>query len=71
MNYRFNDTVNVRSGPSTQTRSVAQYYPGETVRIDQISFGSDGKTWGSYIGGSGQRRYVCLKNNGERYASPY
>lgn len=71
MNWRFDDTVNVRSGPSTQTSSVAQYYPGESVKIDQVHYGSDGKTWGSYMGISGQRRYVCLNNNGESYGHRY
>lgn len=66
MDFTFTDTVNVRAGPSTQTRSVAQYYPGEKVRLDDIAY-SDGKTWGTYIGRSGERRYVCLENNGENY----
>ena len=65
--FTFTDHVNVRSGPSTQTRKVEQYHPGERVNLDSFVSSSDGKTWGSYIGRSGERRYVCLKNNGERY----
>ena len=67
MNFTFTDHVNVRSGPSTQTDKVAQYHPGETVKINKFHFDSDGKTWGSYTGGSGKTRYVCLENNGESY----
>lgn len=45
---------------------MAQYYRGEKVRLDGVGY-SDGKKWGMYIGRSGERRYVCLENNGERY----
>ena len=69
MEFTFNDNVNVRAGPSTQTNKVAQYHPGESVHINEVHYSSDGKTWGSYIGGSGQRRYVCLNNNGESYGN--
>ena len=67
MNFRFNDNVNVRAGPSTDTQRVAQYHPGETVKLDGFHATGDGRTWGTYIGGSGQRRYVCLNDNGESY----
>lgn len=68
MEFTFDDHVNVRAGPSTQTEKVEQYHPGEKVRIDRFDYGSDGKTWGSYIGSSGYRRYVCLQDNDETYA---
>ena len=69
MNFKFSDNVNVRSGPSTQTEKVEQYHPGESVNLDQVHYDSDGKTWGSYIGGSGKRRYVCLNDNDESYGT--
>ena len=70
MNWKFDDNVNVRSGPSTQTKKVEQYHPGETVKLDQIHYTNNEK-WGSYIGGSGQRRYVCLEKDGESYGHRY
>jgi len=50
--------VKVRSGPSTSSSSVATYSKGETVQYDKVVQG-DGRTWISYIGGSGIRRYCC------------
>ena len=72
MNFRFTDHVNVRAGPSTDTSKVAQYHPGETVRLDKVSYDpDDGKRWGSYIGRSGERRYVCLGDYNESYGYGY
>ena len=67
MEFTFDTTVNVRAGPSTQTQKVAQYHPGEIVKIDRTVFSGD-NIWGSYMGSSGIRRYVCLNENGESYA---
>lgn len=69
MEFTFNDHVNVRAGPSTQTQKVEQYHPGERVRLDQYRISSDGEAWGSYIAKSGKRRYVCLGKDGESYGS--
>ena len=41
MNWKFDDNVNVRSGPSAQTKKVEQYHPGETVKLDQIHYGNN------------------------------
>lgn len=66
--FTFNTNVNVRAGPSTHTRRVEQYHPGESVNIDRTHY-AEGKMWGSYMGGSGQRRYVCLNDRGESYGN--
>jgi len=67
MSFIFTDNVNVRAGPSTDTQRVDQYHPGEKVKLDGYGETDDGRTWGTYIGRSGQRRYVCLGDNGESY----
>lgn len=54
----FQANVYVREGPSVTTKSVAQYYIGETVRYDSI-VNNEGRKWISYIGRSGNRRYCC------------
>ena len=54
----FMTTVKVRTAPSTASEQVAKYSRGETVRYDQLVHG-DGRTWISYVGGSGIRRYCC------------
>jgi hypothetical protein len=65
----FLNTVNVRSSPSVSSSIVAQYYPGETVVYDQI-VKAEGRTWISYIGGSGNRRYCCqIDTDGSHYIS--
>ena len=43
MEYLFNETVNVKAGPYTQTASVAKYYPERKAKFDSYSFSSDGK----------------------------
>jgi len=65
----FLTTVNVRSSPSTSSTAVAQYKAGETVKYDQVVV-QDGRTWISYIGGSGNRRYCCaIDKDGSQYVS--
>lgn len=50
----------VRSKPSTKTGEiVADYHNGDTVIIDGLVI-NDGYVWGTYIGGSGNRRYIAL-----------
>ena len=64
---RFLTNVKVRTGPSTTSSSVATYNAGETVRYDNI-VKNEGRTWITYIGGSGNRRYCCaIDTNGEQY----
>lgn len=51
---------NVRSGPSTSASVVAQYSPGQVIKYDQVWEGN-GYRWISYVGGSGQRRWVAYR----------
>ena len=55
---KFLTNVKVRSGPGTSYSAVATYQKGETVTYDKTVTG-DSRTWISYIGGSGNRRYCC------------
>ena len=62
--------LNVRASASSSSESVAKYYNGETIKYDSIVKNSE-CTWLSYIGGSGNRRYVCGKTaSGTCYVSP-
>lgn len=62
--------LNVRSSASSSSSCVAKYYNGETLYYDSIVKNSE-CTWLSYIGGSGNRRYVCGKtSSGSCYVSP-
>ncbi|KAH0786317.1 YSIRK-type signal peptide-containing protein [Histomonas meleagridis] len=63
----FTTTVNVRASPSTSSAVVAQYSAGQSVTYDSI-YSNEGRTWISYIGGSGNRRYCCaIDTNGAQY----
>lgn len=63
----FLTSVKVRSGPSTSASQVALYKKGESVKYDKVVTG-DGRTWISYIGGSGYRRYCCaIDKDGSTY----
>lgn len=61
------DHLYVRDAPSTKTGNVVmsggkpvRYAKGEKVTIDRMGPGDDEYCWGSYIGGSGKRRYIAL-----------
>ena len=52
----------VRSKPSTSSKIVASYFPGQIIYYDRI-IKANGYHWLSYIGqSSGLRRYVAYKN---------
>lgn len=58
--------LNVRELPTTKSKTVAQYVKGETIYYDGY-IKNDGYVWISYIGKSGNRRYVAtgnIKSNG-------
>ena len=64
------DAVNVRASASTSSEIVATYGNGDTFYYDSIVRNSE-CSWISYIGGSGNRRYVCGKSSsGYCYVSP-
>ena len=59
--------MNVRASPSTSSSVVAKYYAGQSVKYDK-TVSAEGRTWISYIGGSGNRRYCCAINtDGSQY----
>lgn len=59
---RFRKRVPVRNAPdgTTDGNVVAHYGKGETCVIDRVYLNSTDRVWGSYVGGSGRRRYVSL-----------
>ena len=64
------DQLNVRASASTSSEAVATYGNGDSFYYDSIVRNSE-CTWLSYIGGSGNRRYVCGKSpSGYCYVSP-
>lgn len=66
-NAKFLTRVKVRSSPSTSAESVAVYSEGVTVSYDSV-VPNEGRTWISFIEGSGLRRYCCaIDTNGEHY----
>ena len=65
----------VRDFPSTKTElshRVAELNKGDRVTYDSV-FNCDNKRWISYIGYSGKRRYVCIRDyeNGDVYGKAY
>ena len=62
-----NTAVNVRERPSTSSSVVALYSTGSRINYDRVYVGN-GYVWVSYIGASGNRRYVACRtyNNGTR-----
>ena len=74
----FESTVNglaVRDFPSTKpelSHRVAELNKGGRVSYDSV-YNCDGKRWVSYIGFSGNRRYVCIHDyeNGDFYGKAY
>lgn len=53
--------LNVRELPTTNSSSVAQYTKGDKIHYDSY-IKSNGYVWISYIGKSGNRRYVATGN---------
>lgn len=54
------DALNVRSAPNLAGEVVATYSRGGVVNLDNNVTISDGYRWGTYIGVSGNRRYIAL-----------
>ena len=52
--------LNVRSAPSLSGAVVASYTKGQTVNLDDTYWIADGYVWGTYIGYSGNRRYIAV-----------
>lgn len=74
----FESTVNglaIRDFPSTKadlSHRVAELNKGDRVTYDSV-YNSDNKRWISYIGYSGKRRYVCIRDyeSGDVYGKAY
>ena len=57
--YKFTSTTNIRSAARTTSSIVGTYNKGQTVAYDSKKT-AGGYVWLSYIGNSGQRRYVAV-----------
>lgn len=55
-----NTPINVRSEPTTSSEVVAQYKKGQSVAYDSY-VRNEGYVWISYIGSSGNRRYMVCR----------
>lgn len=53
-------SLRVRTAPSLSADTVACYSQGETVALDDWYCIADGYVWGTYIGASGNRRYIAV-----------
>ena len=71
--YRVNCSVlNIRAGHGTEYADVGNYYRGQTVILDDTYYIEDGYVWGTYIGYSGNRRYIAVgKATGKIESSDY
>ena len=61
------NSLNVRAGPSTSTQKVAHYDAGQVINSGDLIIQNEGKYWLRYTGGSGNKRYVCMWDNGNFY----
>lgn len=57
--YRFTARAAVRPEARIASAELAHYNPGMTVYYDSV-LQSEGRTWISYIAGSGNRRYIAI-----------
>lgn len=62
--------LNVRDNPSVNSNVVAQYFNGETFTYNYVKI-IDNRVWVRYTSYSGHTRWVCVKENGTRYANCY
>ena len=61
------EPIKIYTGPSTNSISVGEFFPGESIQIDKVFKTNYNEKWVSYIGLQGKRRYILLPNNKERY----
>lgn len=57
--FTFKKRTYVRDAPSRKGKAVSRYERGDSVSLDGLLL-ADGYTWGTYVGGSGIRRWVPL-----------
>ena len=51
--------LQIREGPSTNTKSVGEYNVGEVINSGMLLIENEGRIWLKYKGSSGNDRYVC------------
>ena len=62
--------LRVRAGPSVNSAEVAYYDAGQKINSVLGTVDNEGRTWLKYRGGSGNDRFICLRDtNGETYVS--
>ena len=58
--------LRVRTGPSVNTPEVAYYDAGQRINCVLGTVENEGRTWLKYRGGSGNERFICLRDiNGD------
>lgn len=62
------DKLNIRDGSSTSSYVVGSYGRGETFTYNYVRI-VENMVWVRYTAYSGKIRWVCVKNNGVRYAN--
>ena len=55
---KFLTTTDIRTGPTVFSYSIGKYNTGDIIKYDSYVNG-DGRTWISYMSGSGLRHYCC------------
>ena len=66
------ETLNIRTAPSKNAEVVATYSSGNEFKYDGY-IDADGVRWVTYIGQSGNRRYVARRtlDNSVKYCDAY
>ena len=60
--------LRVRAGPSVNSAEVAYYDAGQVIHSVLGTVDNEGRTWLKYRGGSGNDRFICLRDtNGAIY----
>ena len=54
--------LRVRAGPSVNSAEVAYYDAGQKIHSVLGTVDNEGRTWLKYRGGSGNERFICLKD---------
>ena len=54
------ETLDVKTGPSINSESIAKYFKGEIINSGHLIIKNEDRYWLQYIGSSGNKRYVCV-----------
>ena len=55
--------LNVREGPSTNSKTIAHYEAGDIIKSENLLMENEGRIWLRYRSNSGNDRYICAINN--------